>query len=177
MKKQMLTLAISGFMTAAAFFPSLAGQWQHDMIGMKYQNDDETYASANWLWLDNNGDGMAYAYYFDEQGYCLVNTITPDGYEVNENGEWVIDGIIQTKAVQVEAVPQNIPAAAQNGTQESVVTSVTSDISVGAEVWLSETGTKYHRINNCGRMNPAKARKIKCEDAVSRGYGRCKNCY
>ena len=43
-------------------------------------------------------------------------------------------------------------------------------------VWLSETGSKYHRINNCGRMNPNKARQVSLEEA-SASYGKCKNCF
>lgn len=43
-------------------------------------------------------------------------------------------------------------------------------------VWLSETGTQYHRINNCGRMNPAKASKVTLEYAISHNYGWCNNC-
>ncbi len=27
-------------------------------------------------------------YYFDKSGALLTNTITPDGYYVNANGEW-----------------------------------------------------------------------------------------
>lgn len=48
---------------------------------------------------------------------------------------------------------------------------------VDTMVWLSATGEKYHSINNCGRMNPARARQVTLEEAVSRGFGQCKNCY
>lgn len=44
-------------------------------------------------------------------------------------------------------------------------------------VWLSATGDKYHSINNCGRMNPDKARQVTLEDAQSQGYGPCSKCY
>ena len=30
------------------------------------------------------------------QGACFVNTTTPDGYTVNEKGEWVVNGVVQT---------------------------------------------------------------------------------
>ncbi|MDE6212358.1 MAG: hypothetical protein K2M70_02615 [Lachnospiraceae bacterium] len=48
---------------------------------------------------------------------------------------------------------------------------------VGEMVWLSATGDKYHSINNCGRMNPNKARQVSLEDAISDGYGRCSKCW
>ena len=44
-------------------------------------------------------------------------------------------------------------------------------------VWLSETGSKYHSIPDCGRMNPDKARQVTESDAESMGYGRCSKCF
>lgn len=48
---------------------------------------------------------------------------------------------------------------------------------VSEMVWLSATGEKYHSINNCGRMNPNKARQISLNDALSRGYEKCSKCW
>ena len=39
-----------------------------------------------------SGDGTAESYCFDDWGYLYVNTVTPDGYQVNELGAWVQDG-------------------------------------------------------------------------------------
>lgn len=50
-------------------------------------------------------------------------------------------------------------------------------IPIGDMVWLSATGEKYHRINNCGRMNPDKARQVSLEYAVENGYEKCTKCY
>ena len=44
-------------------------------------------------------------------------------------------------------------------------------------VWLSETGSKYHSIPDCGRMNPDKAWQVTESDAESMGYGRCSKCF
>lgn len=54
-----------------------------------------------WQWLDANKDGTAECYAFNEAGWMFANTTTPDGYIVNEDGAWVIDGIIQTKSVPI----------------------------------------------------------------------------
>lgn len=43
--------------------------------------------------------------------------------------------------------------------------------------WLSATGDKYHRINNCGRMNPDKATMTTVAAAEAAGYGRCSKCW
>ena len=43
--------------------------------------------------------------------------------------------------------------------------------------WKSETGSKYHSINNCGRMNPDRATQITIEQAENLGLGRCNKCW
>ena len=47
----------------------------------------------------------------------------------------------------------------------------------GGYVWLSATGTKYHRHNNCGTMNPNKATKVSVAEAKRRGMTPCKKCF
>lgn len=86
-----ILLAVS--MSGTAF----AGEWKQDSIGWWYQNDDGSYPSNTWQWIDGNYDGIAESYFFDANGYCLMNTITPDGYTVDLNGAWTIDGIVQTQ--------------------------------------------------------------------------------
>ena len=44
-------------------------------------------------------------------------------------------------------------------------------------VWTSATGSKYHAINDCGNMNPKKARQMTEEEAQEQGYEPCKKCY
>lgn len=46
-----------------------------------------------------------------------------------------------------------------------------------ASVWISATGEKYHRIPNCGRMNPDKATQMSRDQAEAAGYEACKKCY
>ena len=48
---------------------------------------------------------------------------------------------------------------------------------ISSNVWISATGSKYHRINNCGRMNPSTAVCISESDAIARGFERCSKCY
>ena len=44
-------------------------------------------------------------------------------------------------------------------------------------VWLSATGKKYHKIPNCGRMNPNKARKVDLSYAKAHRYAPCSKCF
>ena len=55
-----------------------------------------------------------------------------------------------------------------------------SDVSSDSEVrmlCLSETGSKYHSIPDCGRMNPDKAWQVSESEAEAEGYGRCSKCF
>lgn len=85
-------------MTAGMSMTVFAGQWRTDANGRWYQNDDGSYPSNGWQWIDSDNDGVSESYYFDGNGYVLRNTTTPDGYEVNGIGAWVKDGNVQTKA-------------------------------------------------------------------------------
>lgn len=89
MKLRKLLLAIMAgncLMTNNVF----AGEWKTSPSGWWYQNDDGTYWSDGWQWIDGK------CYYFNENGYCLIDTITPDGQLVDENGAWIVNGIVQT---------------------------------------------------------------------------------
>ena len=48
---------------------------------------------------------------------------------------------------------------------------------VGDMVWISATGSKYHRIPNCGNMNPNNATEMTRSQAEAAGYDACKKCY
>lgn len=45
-------------------------------------------AKEQWICVDSGGGVFRY-YYIDVNGKLLLNTTTPDGYKVNERGEWV----------------------------------------------------------------------------------------
>ena len=71
-----------------------AGTWLKDDIGWWWQYEDGTYPVNMWLWIDGNNDGEAECYCFDENGYLYVDTITPDGYEVNADVQWLRNGYV-----------------------------------------------------------------------------------
>ena len=83
----MLTMGITVF----------AGEWKHDSVGWWFSNGSNSYPASQWMWIDGNNDGTAECYYFNQAGYLLVNTTTPDGYMVNGDGAWIVGGLVQTK--------------------------------------------------------------------------------
>lgn len=88
---------------------SFAAGWIQDDTGWWYgtNEDNSRWHSSGWQWLDGNGDGTAECYFFDQAGYMLENTTAPDGYQVNENGAWMENGIVQTRAAGMQEMVQN----------------------------------------------------------------------
>jgi len=95
MKKRLLTAALAAAMTMAMGITALAGQWAQNETGWWWINDDGSNPAATWKWLDGNQDGIFECYYFDNMGYMMANTTTPDGYTVNADGAWTVDGGVQ----------------------------------------------------------------------------------
>ena len=106
-----------------------------DAKGWWWDNGNGTWPANCWQWCDGDNNGSAECYYFDNNGYCLINTTTPDGYPVNGNGAWVKDGVVQTKEVNVQPASK---AVAGNGNVGSATSA-----SAGAVLSGKMNGT-YH---------------------------------
>ena len=96
-KKALFTAAVSMILYVIISAPAFAGHWQTDASGWWWQNDDGSYPANTWQWLDGNGDGVAECYYFDGNGYMMAAAVTPDGYTVDGNGAWTVNGVVQTQ--------------------------------------------------------------------------------
>lgn len=93
MKKLKLISAVAAI-SLLACFNAFAGEWKEDDIGWRYNNDDNTYATDEWRWINGT------CYFFNSDGYCLMDTTTPDGYMVSGSGAWTVDGVVQTQIQQ-----------------------------------------------------------------------------
>lgn len=91
MRKKLMIVATAALISAMLSIPAFAAEWKSDASGWWYQNDDGSYPSNGWTWVDGK------CYYFTPEGYCLINTQTPDGYTVDANGAWIVDGMVQTQ--------------------------------------------------------------------------------
>jgi len=91
----MATLFTLGLLNLTAY----AGQWTSDAKGWWYDYGNGTWPANTWQWIDGNNDGIAECYYFDQYGYCLMNATAPDGYTVDVNGAWTVNGTVQVRNV------------------------------------------------------------------------------
>ena len=134
-------IALSAVLPAG--LKAYAGEWRQDETGFWYQEDDGSYPINSWKWIDGNGDGIAECYFFDRSGYLAVNTTTPDGYTVDENGAWILDGVVQTRSAEEAASlpetaggsgPSRVTAPAEDQDQTDSQTSVTGSLNIGGLV-------------------------------------------
>ncbi len=128
MKKWKVAAAVvlaGSMMNLTAF----AAQWASNNQGWWYDNGNGTWPASAWQWIDGNGDGVAECYYFDQYGYCLMNTTAPDGYTVDAKGAWTVNGVVQTK---------NVGAATTAASAGSGQSSTVSNSSAATETSISE---------------------------------------
>ena len=108
MKKVIKLVAAIGVMLTMMTSTAFAAGWttgQADSSRWWYDLGNGQYYSAvtetpEWQWLDGNQDGVAECYAFDQAGWMYAGTETPDGYRVNSDGAWVVDGKVQTRNVE-----------------------------------------------------------------------------
>ncbi|WP_049962189.1 hypothetical protein [Oribacterium sp. FC2011] len=117
MKKLLFTTFIISVLMA---FMANAGVWKKDSIGWWYDYGNGTYPASCWQWIDSDSDYIAECYYFNDKGYLVTSSITPDGSVVDRNGAWISivnrevpnDGYVETKVV----APNGLSGNLQTGT-------------------------------------------------------------
>ena len=97
-----LALASSAF-AAVGWVDNKDGRWWYSLTS----NGDNWYRAPTgqvaWFWIDGNTDGTAECYCFDDGGWLLMNRTTPDGYQVNGKGQWVVNGVVQTRSAYIRS--------------------------------------------------------------------------
>lgn len=188
MKKSMLFTLMTVFCFSILLFPKTADAagFVQDAAGIKYQNDDGSYLTDSWVQV-----GELW-YLLDANGFCtnptgsISPTVPVTMNNIFANAGWIpfqttdaallnngiALGLIGFDGAQYWAEPT---FAAQFATPE--VTYAEQPDVIPQNVWLSATGNKYHRINNCGNMNPDKAVLVSLQDAIQRGITPCSNCF
>ena len=136
--------------------------YQLKVIGSKqkisWRSNNKTVATVNnagKVTAKNIGNCTIYAVIRKTQYKCKISVKTPSPNNPNET---------------VTPIPEQTPFPEQTP-------SPNPEPGIIDYVWLSETGKKYHKIPNCGKMNPDKARRISLQDAINRGYPKCNNCF
>lgn len=180
MKKTWKAFISAWILSFSLCVPAWAGSWQSDATGYWYQNDDSTYPVNCWQWIDGNYDGIAESYYFNEHGYLLTSTTTPDGYTVDSNGAWIVDGVVQTLAVATVSAPAQAQTQNMRNTQAQDNAGISSVPFDGYTIIVNTSTLKYHwptcrSVADMKQKNMGYSNNSAILDAL--GYAPCKNCH
>lgn len=105
-------LTLSLIMVVPVFADNPIG-WQKNETGWWYGTNftGTTWYHNGWQWIDGNKDGISECYYFTPNGYIVTNGKTPDGYDVNADGQWTINGVVQTIGAAAATTNTNRPSS------------------------------------------------------------------
>lgn len=109
-KSKMMVCAVM-FALLSGTTTSFAGEWKADEKGYWYEKDNGRYAASEWIadngkwyYIGNDGymifNGWIGDYYVGADGAMLVNTTTPDGYQVGEDGAWIKENNVQAEYLE-----------------------------------------------------------------------------
>lgn len=89
--KKLALVVLTAGLSVLSCIPAFAGEWKADTKGWWYREDNGSYPASTWKEINGK------QYYFGADGYMLANTTTPDGYTVNGDGAWTVNGVVQEK--------------------------------------------------------------------------------
>lgn len=189
MKKKLATLLLTGLFALSSLSTAFAGSWIQDNVGWWYQNNDGSYPTNGWARIDNLW------YYFDEIGYCLIDTVTPDGFYVGPTGAWIgipdsTDKAYENDSYNTEHAYNDATTSITFTTTEEhnwsanmpYVSGMTQNKPSNGSFWTVNVSTgKYHGNSNVENLLPENTRYYAGDAATleSNGYSRCKKrgCY
>lgn len=173
--KAAAVLSMATVMTVGMASTAFAyGEWQSNEKGTWWQNTiaecftygegSYQYPKNRWLWVDDDGNGTAECYYFNGEGYRVENTTTPDGYQVDEKGRWIVNGTVQTCATDLDAghvaddsyLDNRFAAKGKPVSDPNAIARITQNHELTDQLWTEN-----------GASNPLLANPIK-EPSVSR---------
>ena len=98
-------------------------KWLYD------DNNITRFPRSKWEVIDDDGDNIGYEYYFDEEGYLLIDTVTPDYEIVDEKGRRVdnilkpiVHIISETENVDEEVIVKNVSEIEKKSNAEVIIT-------------------------------------------------------
>ena len=110
---------------------------------------------------------------------------------LDANGAWTIDGVVQTQTSMpnipevandsISQPAQDTSSQTESSTPQSYETRNSSSaqtqnqLPVGNTVFVSRTGSKYHRDRTCGTMKDPI--EMSLQDAISTGRTPCSKCF
>ncbi len=115
-----------------------------------------TYVQIEAWSVEDKGSGICYnVLCYNVQPGIAINYATGDSAATGE--------VVTTTTIASQS-PSTQSYSANNQTNSNTT------------VYLPAYGKCYHRINNCGRMNPSKTTSTTKSNAIDQGYSKCTKC-
>ena len=136
MKKKLAFMGVVVGLSVLSCMPAFAGEWKQDAKGWWWQEDNGSYPTSTWKEINGR------QYYFGANGYLLTNTTTPDGYTVNADGAWTVNGVVQESAKSVS--------------ENAVAKAIIEDMGLTYAELKAKYGDFRRELNYNGEMRDAK---------------------
>lgn len=65
-----------------------------DDYGTSFYYDEDNYYNDGWHLIDDNGDGIYEYYYFSLSGHILKDVLSPNGYNLNQDGKMLLNNTL-----------------------------------------------------------------------------------
>ncbi|MBR1454659.1 MAG: hypothetical protein IJ593_08485 [Lachnospiraceae bacterium] len=104
--KSKFLFIISAICIVFFVFPAYCLWGKTDKGGIFWYDADGTFAINGWKIIDDDNDGIGYYYYFNENGFALVDDITPD-YMIVDNDGKRLDMFGKPEEVKVENIDKS----------------------------------------------------------------------
>ena len=162
--------------------------WKQDASGWWWDNGDNTFPKNCWKWIDGNSDGRYECYYFGPDGYCLMNTTTPDGYTVGGDGAWIYNGAIPYRTSENGTTMIASSAVASSGSSKTSGASTSNNSGSGGNSYstvgtyvLNTRSGKFHHpwCEAVGKMSSWNKKVVNMSRSriIGQGYVPCKICW
>ncbi|ACD53377.1 cell wall-binding protein [Clostridium botulinum] len=162
MKKKFLKATMAIMIASVTVLTPITANaaWKQNSTGWWYTQGNSY--TMGWCQIDNQW------YYFDNNGYMKTGWINDNGnwYYCWSNGQMAHDCYIGNYYLNSKGV-----WTTNTGSSSNIESVTDSQIA-----YLSATGDKYHKIPNCGKMNPNKAIKTTVSDAKVK-HKICEKCW
>ena len=174
LKRAALIAATGAMLIGTAFSAQAAskenGQWCQEADGWWYKltEDGGKFLADTWYHIKDS-DGVVRYYYFDQNGWLKTNA-TVDGYTLDENGRWVVNGQIQTApesedyATSVDFAQLKKAAASTNNNATTTTTTTTTTAAAAAKGKSTVTNNGKAWKTSGNGDSPSKA-------TFTQGYG------
>lgn len=121
--------------------------------------------------VEDDGEGIEFCVYcYNIQPGIKIDYATGDSIE-SDNASSVNIG------ADIDNIISNNDANSDNNSNINNSTNNSNSDTEDVLVWITENGGKYHSKNDCGNMNPDKAREVTENTAQSLGKEKCTKCW